>query len=169
MKTMKKALVFVLVLVMMISIMALPASAKLSTTYFSDVSGFVELYNGSLANGYIRALQAFLYHYPYTRATTISGGGIDGGYGSATESDVKIYQQKKWPYNKNEWDGRVGKECSKTWTKIANDLSEGEATMEHVYLCYNGNHVMFVDLRAEGRTYYSCNAQGEKDRYIRSY
>ena len=35
--------------------------------------------------------------YPYTQTTIINGGGIDGGYGNATESAVKIYQQKKWP------------------------------------------------------------------------
>lgn len=163
MKAMKKTIVFVLVVVMMMSVMSLPASATLVEPYYSHVSGFVELYNGSTANAYIRALQAFLYHYPYTQTTIINGGGIDGGYGNATENAVKIYQEKKWPYDSTQWDGRVG---TKTWTKIAGDLKVGENTGEYAYLCYNSGKVMYVDLRAEGYTYYNCNVNGVKDRYI---
>lgn len=162
MKIMKKSVVFVLVVIMLMSIMALPASA-LSDPYYSHISGFKTLYNGSTENAYIRALQAFLYHFPYTQTTIISGGGIDGGYGNATESAVKIYQQKKWPNDQTQWDGRVG---PKTWAKIAGDLYSGDYGLHEVYLCYNGGHVMYVDERAEGYRYYSCNTSGTKDRYI---
>lgn len=162
MKTMKKTVMLVLVVVMLLSVMVLPASA-VGDPYYSHVSGFVELYNGSTANAYIRAAQAFLYHYPYTQTTIISGDGIDGGYGNATQSAVKIYQEKKWPYDSTQWDGRVG---PKTWAKIAGDLYLDDYGSHEVYLCYNSGHVMYVDLRAEGYTYYSCNTSGVKDRYI---
>lgn len=169
MKAMKKTIVFALVVVMMMSVMSLPASAALVEPYYSHVSGFVELYNGSTANAYIRAVQCFLYHYSYaTRNEITNAGGIDGGYGNGTENAVIMYQKDKWPNDNNpehvkNRDGRVG---PKTWTKIAGDLKVGESTGEYAYLCYNSGKVMYVDLRAEGYTYYNCNANGVKDRYI---
>lgn len=92
-----------------------------------------------------------------------NGGGIDGGYGNATQSAVVTYQKKKWPYDSSQWDGRVGR---KTWTKIAGDLNEGYSNSEGIYLCYNNGRVMYVDRRAEGYTYYSCDINGVKDRFI---
>lgn len=163
MKAMRRTFIFAVVVILVMSVVAFPVFA-IGTPYSTHISGFVELYNGSPANAYIRAAQAFLYHYPYTQATIINGGGIDGGYGNATENAVKIYQQKKWPYSSAEWDGRVG---SKTWGKIAGDLSLGSFESGGFFLCYNSGNVMFVD-RSSGFTYYSCTAGGLKDRYIES-
>lgn len=162
MKHRKKIFASPLSLLLLLSVVAIPTSA-VGSPYYSHICGFEELYNGSPANAYIRAVQAFLYYYPDTRSTIISGGGIDGGYGNATESAVRTYQQDKWPYTSSEWDGRVG---PKTWEKIATDLYLDDFGNNEVYLCHYGGHVMYVDLRAEGYTYYSCNSSGAKDRYI---
>lgn len=165
---MKKTIMLALVVIMLMSIMVLPASA-VSDPYYSHVAGFEELYNGSTANAYIRAAQCFLYHYSYaTKKEIANAGGIDGGYGNGTENAVIMYQKDKWPNDNNEEhvknrDGRVG---PKTWAKIAGDLYLDDYGSDEVYLCYNSGHVMYVDLRAEGYTYYSCNASGVKDRYI---
>lgn len=164
MKLLKRTVVMALAIMMLMSILVLPASAVLSTPYYSHVCAFHELYNGSPENAYIRAAQCFLYRFSTsTRNTIINGGGIDGGYGNATMNAVKEYQSKKWPYNRDEWDGRVG---TKTWTKIAGDLYDTGDDGYHVDLCCNGGKVLYVDLRAAGYSYYNCNASGGKDRLI---
>lgn len=163
MKRLKRTATLVLAIMMLTAVLVLPASAVLLSPYYSHVCSFHELYNGSPENAYIRAAQCFLYNYPKTRTTIINGGGIDGGYGSATQNAVTTYQKDKWPNTKSEWDGRVG---TKTWTKIAGDLYVGYNDGESAYLRYNGGNVIFVDLRAEGYSYYNCNAQGSKERLI---
>lgn len=103
-----------------------------------------------------------MYHYPYTQTTIINGGGIDGGYGNATESAVKIYQQKKWPNTPSEWDGRVG---TKTWTKVAGDLIKKNVGSE-TYLNYGNGRVMNVVINGSSHSYYNCNTSGTRDCFI---
>lgn len=86
MKKLKRASVLAVAIMTLITTMALPAFATISGTYYSHVCSFYEIYNGSPRNAYIRAAQCFLYHYSYkTRTTIVNGGGIDGGFGNATE------------------------------------------------------------------------------------
>lgn len=169
MKLLKRTVVLALAIMMLTSILVLPASAVLTEPYYSHVCAFKEIYNGSSENAYIRAAQCFLYHYSYdTRKEIDNSGGIDGGYGNGTERAVVLYQTDKWPNDYNEEhlknrDGRVGK---KTWTKIADDLYVGYVGAEYAELRYNGGDVIYVDLRAEGYTYYNCNKSGTQDRRI---
>ena len=169
MKLLKRTAVLALAIIMLTSILVLPASAALYGPYYSHVCAFHELYNGSPENAYIRAAQCFLYHYSSeTRKSIANAGGIDGGYGNGTEYAVTLYQTDKWPNDydmehvKNR-DGRVG---PKTWNKIAGDLYVGYEGVEYADLCCNGGKVIYVDRRAEGHTYYNCNELGKKDRFI---
>lgn len=162
MKLAKRMLALAVAVMLVMAVLVVPASATLPPPFYSHVCGFVELYNGSTANGYVRAIQAFLYHYPYTQTTIINGGGIDGGYGNATESAVKIYQQKKWPNTPSEWDGRVG---TKTWTKVAGDLIKKNVGSE-TYLNYGNGRVMNVVINGSSYSYYNCNTSGTRDRFI---
>jgi len=169
MKLLKRTAVLALAIMMLTSILVLPASAVLYSPYYSHVCGFNELYNGSPDNAYIRAAQCFLYHYSsHTRKLIINAGGIDGGYGNGTADAVTAYQTDKWPdddnaEHKKNRDGRVG---PKTWAKIAGDLYVGYEGSEYAELRCKGGNVIYVDLRAEGHTYYNCNALGAKDRFI---
>lgn len=169
MKLLKKIAVLALAIMILASILVLPAFAVLSDPFYSHVCDFNELYNGSPDNAYIRAAQCFLYHYSYETRTAINNaGGIDGGYGNGTEYAVTLYQTDKWPDDNNpehvkNRDGRVG---PKTWTKIAGDLSVGFICGEYAELRCNGGNVIYVDLRAEGYQYFSCNKSGSKDRFI---
>ena len=166
MNTFKRPIIAVLLIVMLMSIFVVSVSA-VDDPYYTHVSSFEELYNGSTQNAYIRAAQRFLLCYGgEARKSIIDGGGVDGGYGYYTEEAVRKYQKDKWPYNANEQDGRVG---PKTWEKIAVDLEYGVGGPEHADLCIYGKKVLYVDRRAEGYTYYNYNGSeygGYKDRYI---
>lgn len=172
MKLLKRTAVLALAIMMLTALLVLPASAVLTSPYYSHVCAFHELYNGSPENAYIRAAQCFLYHYSSaTRKAITNAGGIDGGYGNGTENAVRLYQKDKWPNDNSvehvqNRDGRVG---PKTWAKIAGDLYVGYEGGEYAELRYNGGNVIYVDLRAEGYTYYNCNESGVKDRRIVSH
>lgn len=166
MNTLKRPIIIVLLLVILMSILAIPASA-VSNPYYTHIKEFKEIYNGSTLNAYIRAAQRFLLCYGgEARSDIISGGGVDGGYGYYTEAAVTAYQKEKWPYNTNEHDGRVG---PKTWEKIAIDLEYSPGGSNYEDLCVNGKKVLYIDTRAEGYGYYNYNGSeygGTKDRFI---
>lgn len=166
MNTLKRPIVAVLLLVILVSILAVSAYA-VGDPYYTHVSGFKELYNGSTLNAYIRAAQRFLLCYGgEARSNIISGGGVDGGYGYYTGEAVREYQEDKWPFNSQEWDGRVG---PKTWEKIAVDLEYSMGGTNYEDLCVNGRQVLYIDTRAEGYRYYNYNGDeynGTKDRFI---
>lgn len=166
MNTAKRPIIAVLLLVFLVSVLAVPASA-VSDPHYTNVCKFKELYNGSPLNAYIRAAQRFLLCYGGdARSNILSGGGVDGGYGYYTEEAVRAYQKDKWPYNTSEQDGRVGK---KTWEKIAVDLEFSSGDSEHDDLCINNKKVLYIDTRAGGYSYYNYNGSeygGTKDRFI---
>lgn len=166
MNTLKRPISMILLLVMLMSILAIPVLAE-GDPYYTHICGFKKLYNGSPENAYIRAAQRFLLCYGgEARSNILSGGGVDGGYGYYTEEAVTAYQKDKWPYNTVEQDGRVG---PKTWEKIAVDLKLSMGGSDNDDLCFNGKKVLYVDTRAGGLSYYNYNGDeynGYKDRFI---
>lgn len=127
MKTVKRASALVLAVMLVMSIMALPASA-VSTSMISKISCFPYLYHGVVNSNGVRALQKFLftdtnnaYH------TAVYGDGLDGGFGPNVENAVRNYQIRHGIYGPN--NNGTGEVYTQTWTAIANDLYESSNIM----------------------------------------
>ena len=52
MKLAKRMLALAVAVMLVMAVLVVPASATLTPPFYSHVCGFVELYNGSTANGY---------------------------------------------------------------------------------------------------------------------
>ena len=142
MKRTKRLLAIFLSVIMVASIMIMPASAATISTvnWAGAIAGFPELYNGSSQGGYIKFLQRFLTEYnSVTRNYIIDHGGVDGGYGDWTTDAVKVFQAKTGLAN----DGITG---GNTWTKITTFLTQnGAYLLSSSNTQYAGqNVVMFV-------------------------
>lgn len=137
MKYVKRNLALALTVIMIVSVMAVPASAATISTINWDTqfSSFPQLYNGSTQNGYIKMLQRFLLLYPFTYSSIYNAssayGGVDGGFGNKTEAAVKIFQRNA--LGAGEDDGYVG---TKTWGAIR-DMLTGSSILR--YDCSDGS------------------------------
>ena len=119
MKLLRRVLSIMLVVVMMMSIMAISASAATvkSINWYTTFIDFPQLYNGSTQSYFIKLLQRFLYVCPQTYSTIYNANssyhGIDGGFGADTTTAVKLFQ--RLVLGASEADGYVGE---KTWGAI---------------------------------------------------
>lgn len=172
MKHMKRALCLMVVVVMMMSIIAFPASA--STTVYGklleDFPTFPVLQVNS-SGGYVRLLQRFLYVCPRTHETIYNTNntnhGIDGGFGNRTKQAVIEFQTLV--LGSSQADGIVGKN---TWTAIYSILDHYQAGK---YFYYNGEadwdrFVMWYS--NSGSTYYLYTYDHNADKaypYFRTF
>lgn len=123
MKTTKRAISLVLAIMIVMTVVALPASAATISgiNWSNQFQSFPELYNGSTQNGYIKMLQRFLLVYPVTYSSiynaSSSYGGVDGGFGNRTQAAVELFQT--YTLGSGEADGYVG---PKTWGAIRTRL-----------------------------------------------
>lgn len=134
MKRTKRLLAIFLSVIMVASIMIIPASAATIPTvnWAGAIAGFPELYNGSTQSGHIKFLQRFLMMYnDTTRDEIINAGGVDGGFGNGTTNAVIEFQSDN---NLSLVDGRPGPQ---TWSKITIYL-----TQSGVYL-YTGSNTEY--------------------------
>lgn len=123
MKFLKKASMLAMTVIMLVSVLTIPASA-LSSSWQDAFADFPELYEGHTSSGHIKAIQRFLYCYSNeTKAALTKGGsiGIDGGFGEKTTEAVRIFQED---FKDLTDDGRPGKN---TWRKIALLLDDSTA------------------------------------------
>lgn len=110
MKTVKSTFLLMLVVVMMLSIMVLPASA--STSHFYHFPLVTQSMGGSYMAAAVGA-QKFLMVYDDTFGQRISqSGGTDGYFGATSAAVTRDFQEKESLSAK---DGKVG---SATWTKF---------------------------------------------------
>lgn len=124
MKYCKRVLSFVIVAVLMFSTFAIPASAA-SDTWVARFQRFPTLNTGTSNYAYVKALQTFLLVFGGEAKTLIiEGGGVDGSYGTKTKEAVKVFQEERFPYDSNQWDGVTG---SGTWGMVA-------AWLDHVWI-----------------------------------
>lgn len=127
MKSVKRALSFILLLVMMISVLAVPVFAA-SSSMLAKISSFPYLYHGVVNSNGVRALQKFLLTDTNNAYyTAIYGDGLDGGFGPNVENAVRNYQIRHGIYGPN--NNGTGEVYNQTWTAIANDLSESSNIM----------------------------------------
>lgn len=119
MKHCERLFASILAVVLLVSIMALPASA--TTNWKSEISNFkpVSEYYANLYPKYLWALQRFLFSYPDT-ADEMQGSTHDGIWGSRTRAAVLEFQRLMGLGQ----DAIVG---TNTWTAVANCL---QATSE---------------------------------------
>lgn len=124
MKLVRKTTVLMLVVIMVMSIMVLPASAaSLSHDVNLQFEFFDTVYYNNQYSGYTVALQRFLQCYSQTYANILKNAekngnkGVDGWFGEYTYSALTKYQGS----HGLDPDGWAG---SNTWKKIANSLSE---------------------------------------------
>ncbi len=154
----------VLLILFLIGNCAVPASA-LEPGWVEEFATFRQISRGSSHTGYVKALQRFLYCYPSTKTTIKNGGGVDGSFGTATETAVKTFQIAEWPHDEKQWDGVVG---AKTWSRIGVRLScEGYGGYED--FLYLNKQVIYVDTRAEGESYYNYNESINGTVYIDTF
>lgn len=125
MKLTRKFLSMALAVLMIMSVLIIPAAAA-STLWQDEFATFRELYEGSTAAGYIRMLQRFLYGYNnQARSEIILDGGVTGIFDVHTTEAVKIFQNNVGLDD----DGRPGKQ---TWRKIASVLIDDGVSYLHV-------------------------------------
>ncbi|MBQ8807576.1 MAG: hypothetical protein IJZ68_14275 [Bacteroidaceae bacterium] len=112
----KRVLSLVLIVVLMVSMLAIPAFAA-SDVWVQRFQQFPTITTGTTNYGYVKALQTFLLAASDKTAALIrEGGGVDGGYGAKTKDAVKLFQMEVFPNDSSQWDGATG---SKTWGRIA--------------------------------------------------
>lgn len=115
MKLTRKFLSMALAVLMIMSVLIIPASAA-SSLWQNEFAKFPELYEGSYAAGYIRMLQRFLYGYSdKAHGEIVLDGGVTGIFDVHTTEAVKIFQG-------NTGLGKDGRPGEQTWRKIASVL-----------------------------------------------
>lgn len=168
MRYMKRTLILALVVVMLTSVLVIPAAALEPTwnQYFYD--NFPEQRVGYYHYGYTYALQRFLYVYDTTtQSDIISSGGIDGMYGTGTKNAVVTFQEQFASNNPGvsivipaSEEGKVGQN---TWKAIAYMMYEVYLTgyqdwysgMKKVMKLVNNSYIQyFIDDYNVGGTFH---------------
>lgn len=163
MKLVRKTMALVLAVVMMVSIMALPASAASLSYYIKmQFDHFDTVFYNNQYSGYTVALQRFLQCYSTAYAIILKNAekynnqGVDGIFGEYTYSALTKYQGIKG-LDPDGWAGSL------TWKKVANDLSENSYAAYKI-LSVNGGSVIGAFMRDDGLPnyfiYYDGNGVG---------
>ena len=133
---------FVLVAVLSVSVMA-SARAELNNTWTTELGGWATISQGQ-SNGYVTAIQRFLYLYSLDTRAEIGGlSGIDGVFGSETKSAVILFQEDQGLTP----DGLVG---PKTWRKIAAYLTRSDRLTGSSAHGYNYGYNLYTDSISNG-------------------
>lgn len=149
MKNVKRTLALALVLVMMMSVMVVPAFAA-SEPWQTRFSKFTHVNVDNYHNypNYVKAAQRFFLCNPATADLIKNNGGVDGFFGDATARAAKAFQSVKGL----DVDGRVGPQ---TWKAIAADLTLVTYTSPNYYIFYkNGQKVIYVNGTSTYNYYY---------------
>lgn len=135
MERVKKLLCLMVAIVMMMSIIAFPASAStaddLNSKLLNDFPTFPVLKMNS-SGDYVRLLQRFLYVCPATHEaiynTNSTNHGIDGGFGAVTDGAVRTFQLSQ--FGVGGVDGSVGPD---TWSAIFRWLNPDHVNRRYFY------------------------------------
>lgn len=144
MKTMKRIMFMALALMVLASIMIVPASARepINEHYLHEFRYYFPMMSRNVYDrGYTIALQRFLLGFPQSSSHIANSGGPDGIYGNGTFNAVKAFQtEAKKTYDSDmQVDGVTGGD---TWSAVAYNLTYGGGD---VYF-YSGNtRVMYPD------------------------
>lgn len=157
MKQTKRVVTLVLAIMMVATILVMPAAA--ATTWRAEISNFkpVSEYYAKLYPAYLWALQRFLFCYP-TTAGDMQGSTHDGLWGSHTKAAVLTFQRSK----ALSADAIVGKD---TWTAVATTLrstDEGWNGTSHdcVRISSTGSPVFMVTKNCSAFYYFYGDVPG---------
>lgn len=173
MKYLKKTLCLMMAVVMMMSIVAFPASASttLDSRLLDDFPTFPELKVNS-SGGYVRLLQRFLYVCPATHEaiynTSSTTHGIDGGFGTVTDGAVRTFQLSQFGAS-----GVTGTVDDDTWEAIYRLLNPDHSNCRYFYdddsVGYNRWVMRYTNTNSYYKLYtYNWNAVSFTD-YFRSF
>lgn len=157
MKHLKHMLILVLMVVMLTSVLAIPAAALSPTWNDYFYNNFPEQRVGYYHYGYTSAIQRFLYVNPTTQSDITSSGGIDGMFGNGTKNAVTTFQEEcadepGCPTIPTSEIGKVGKN---TWKAIAFMMYEVYPTgYEDWYQCVGNKRVIKADYSTKQLKYY---------------
>ena len=138
MKRLRRIFSIVLVLILTVSISAIPASASLGTQFKTAISNFPTrstAYSNTF-DGYTCVIQRFLWANETTNYY-IATGKANGYYGDYTDLAVRIFQEK----NGLDIDGITG---PATWTKIASLLTTISSSKTEAIIGYDGYEVIYI-------------------------
>ena len=145
-KVFKRAIPFVLVVVMCIA-MAVPASAYTTDTTFTSFATQVQ---GNV-NGYVGLIQAIMYGYNSTTRNYLGYKLADGEFGTGTYNAVRAFQVG-YGFTGGDIDGKVG---PKTWVALRNQLSSSYKEDSFLYYYVNGSKTMRQDISTGYLRYYN--------------
>ena len=140
MRQTKRIFALILTVVMMATVVVLPAAAD---SYLAPkFATFPQQSTGSYSSGYTGAVQIYVASISdHTFSLINSGGRIDGIYAAKTKEAV-YWTQKNWffPDDSREWDGICG---SGTWREIGNSVQhQGQMTDSHTGHTYDLYHTV---------------------------
>lgn len=126
MKTFKRTLIVALMVVMLASVLVIPAAALDPTWNQYFYNNFPEQRVGYYHYGYTYAIQRFLYVDPATQSDIVSSGGIDGMFGNGTRNAVITFQEEcaEEPGCPSIPESETGKVGKNTWKAIGYMMNE---------------------------------------------
>ncbi len=123
MKLVKRTTTLVLIVALLVTIFAIPASAVNNATLRSKMTKLPYLYHGVVNGEAVRALQRFLIKDPdNTYGSNLYRDGLDGGFGPTVEAAVRQFQVNNGIYGPN--GNGTGEVYTTTWGVIADKLTE---------------------------------------------
>lgn len=142
MKLVKKTIAAVVVIIAIMSVFAIPASAASSDAdWQARIAGFsaISIADTNTKPGYTGALQVYLVHYGGSCASYIGQmAGVDGWFGNGTESAVITYQTAKGLHNSNKYPNvELGAVGTDTWNVIGGTLTACNPSGNNINLVYN--------------------------------
>ena len=154
MKLVKKPLALVLVVMMIMAVLVVPASAA-GSTWIARFQKFAPTSRTSYQTGYACAVQSILLDYNSTTHSYIANhGGVDGMFGSNTESAVKEFQNQE----NLTVDGRVG---PATWGKMA-ELMYAQTSGSITYFWMSGRNAITAEYAGGVYNFYYHNTAGSR-------
>lgn len=120
----KKTLALTLAVMMVMTVLVVPASAA-SDTWVGRFKKFANTSIDSFQTGYTKAVQSILLGYSDQTYTLISNaGGVDGWFGDSTKTAVQLFQDNETSISSSNSD--YGKVKSATWGAMADYMTADE-------------------------------------------
>lgn len=151
MKLAKRTLALVLVVMMVATVMVMPASAA-GSDWEGYFRSFRQTSQYNYISGYAAAVQSILMGFDETSETISKSGGVDGMFGAKTAEAVEDFQY----YNGLGDDGIVGPD---TWGKMACKMGESSGrilkagTRQAIKIRYEQSLYKFYYYNTAGTTY----------------
>lgn len=156
MRTFRRMITTMLVLVLILSIAVIPAHATSYSFWETRFRGLPQIASGTGEVNLVKAVQRFLYYFPETASRVRNAGGIDGSFGSTTKWAVEKLQEDWYGAGSNQIDGIVG---PNTWRIIPYYL---ECSSSINLLSYNYHDMYWIDAKTYRYDYYTFDRNDQE-------